>query len=169
MVTMALYTALGRVAGLAWDDDELDAQRPTLTVRRSYQGPPKNEASAATIDLHAELAALMRLWQAQSTSEWIFPCATGGARKRMSGKDRKILLAAAARAGIKKHVTPHVFRHSVGTWLYANTRDPKAVQRFMRHAAIKTTKEIYVKDERPIHEQVNTLQPIRPRRQLRVV
>lgn len=171
MVTVALYTALrwGEVAGLAWDDVDLEAEQPTLTVRRSYQGPPKNEASAATIDLHVELAALMRLWQAQSTSEWIFPCATGAARKRMSGADRKVLLAAAARAGIKKHVTPHVFRHSVGTWLYANTKDPKAVQRFMRHAALKTTMEIYVKDERPIHEQVNTLQPIRTRKGLRAV
>lgn len=47
--------------------------------------------------------------------------------------------------------------------------DPKAVQPLMRHAAIATTMNVYVKDDRPLADKVNTLPAIRPRTTLRVV
>jgi integrase len=159
----------GEVAGLHWDDVDLDASPATLTVRRSYQGDPKNAGSATTVALHDELVPLLKRLKEDADSEWLLPSALGKARRRMSGADRKALHAAAQRAGIKKHVTPHVFRHTFGTLLYASTTDPKAVQRLMRHAAIKTTMEVHVKDDRPLEDKINSLPAIRAKTQLRVV
>lgn len=171
MVTLALYTGLrwGEVCGLSWADVDLESTPATVTIRRSYQGAPKNAASAATVPLHDELATLLAAWKKERATEWLFPSRIGGARKRMSGQDRKVIAAAAKLAGITKRVTPHVFRHTFGTMLYATTTDPKAVQRLMRHAAIQTTMTVYVKDDRPLGDKVNTLPTIRPKSQLRVV
>lgn len=63
---------------------------------------------------------------------------------------------AAARAGLTKHVHPHLFRHTFGTWVYERTRDPKMVQRLMRHADFKTSMQ-YVHDSRDLGEVVNKL------------
>jgi site-specific recombinase XerD len=42
-------------------------------------------------------------------------------------------------AGIKRHVTPHMLRHTVATLLLRNGVDIRVVQEFLGHASIATT------------------------------
>jgi len=54
----------------------------------------------------------------------------------------RMLQAAAKEAGITKHVTCHVLRHSFATDLIINGADIREAQEFLGHASIKTT-QIY--------------------------
>ncbi len=47
-----------------------------------------------------------------------------------------------AKAGIKKHVNPHLFRHSAATHMLDNGADIRVIQQLLGHASIMTT-EIY--------------------------
>src|SRR6185312_15244409 len=42
-------------------------------------------------------------------------------------------------AGIERHVTPHMLRHTVATLLLRNGMDIRVVQEFLGHASIATT------------------------------
>ena len=56
----------------------------------------------------------------------------------------KMVRAYANQAGIKKKITPHMFRHTFATDLVRNGADIRAVQKMLGHAELKTT-EHYVR------------------------
>ncbi len=157
---LALATGLrwGEVHGLAWDDLELERTPHTLSVRRSYSGPPKNKASAATIPISDDAATLLRRWRTEPRSGdvYVFPNVRGALQPRVVRSEIREINRANKRSGIKKNITPHVFRHTFGTWLYERTRDLKRVQRLMRHATIASTMR-YVHDTRDLSEVVNLM------------
>ena len=49
----------------------------------------------------------------------------------------------AERAGITKHITWHVFRHSYATMMKGNGEDVKTVQQSLRHANSRTSMDVY--------------------------
>jgi integrase len=55
----------------------------------------------------------------------------------------KIIRPAALRAGIKKRIGWHTFRHSFSSLLVANGENVKVVQELMRHASSRCTLEVY--------------------------
>jgi len=55
----------------------------------------------------------------------------------------KIIQPAARRAGIKKRVGWHTFRHSNSSLLVANGENVKVVQELMRHASSRFTLDVY--------------------------
>jgi integrase/recombinase XerD len=57
---------------------------------------------------------------------------------------QKMINACTKQAGIKKHVTPHVFRHTFATELVKNGADITAVQKMLGHSTLSIT-QIYTK------------------------
>jgi site-specific recombinase XerD len=55
----------------------------------------------------------------------------------------KIIRRAAVRAGIKKRIGWHTFRHTYSSTLIANGENVKVVQELMRHASSRFTLEVY--------------------------
>ena len=56
---------------------------------------------------------------------------------------QKIIRPAAVRAGIRKRIGWHTFRHTYSTLLIGNGENVKVVQELMRHASTRFTIEVY--------------------------
>jgi integrase/recombinase XerD len=70
----------------------------------------------------------------------LFLNARGGKISRQSAW--QMVLKAANEAGIKEHVSPHIFRHSYATHLLDGGADIRVVQELLGHASVTTT-QIY--------------------------
>jgi integrase len=153
MVLLDASTGLRRseLFALKWEDvDFLNLQ---INVRRSIYlsvvGHCKTEASRKPIPMDSMVACELRTWKQQSRygqpNDWVF------ASPRTRGRRpywpdvviSRVIRPAAARAGIRKHIGWHTFRHSYCTMLMANGENVKVVQELMRHANCRCTLEIY--------------------------
>lgn len=82
--------------------------------------------------MHMEIRKKMQL---QSSALFLNACS-----KRLSTQGIAQVIAEICReAGIDRHVTPHMLRHTVATLLLRNGMDIRVVQEFLGHASIATT------------------------------
>ena len=70
----------------------------------------------------------------------MFLNARGGRLTRQGAA--RILKESARRAGVRKRVTPHTFRHSFATHMLEGGADVRVVQELLGHASVSTT-QIY--------------------------
>jgi integrase len=141
----------GELLALKWED--VDFERLELKVTRSifHQviGTCKTETSRKPVPLDAQVAEVLRLWQASTPynapQDWIFASPVMNGRQPYWPEQlmTRHIQPAARRAGITKRIGWHTFRHSFSTLLKANGEDIKVVQELLRHANSRITLDIY--------------------------
>lgn len=144
---------ISETIGLKWCDIQWTQKQMNVTrsVVDSIIGKCKTEASRTPVPIDHFTISALEDWQRRScytkSDDWVF------ASERVKGKmppwpdtmlDRH-LQPAARRAGIKKWVGFHTFRHTYSTLLQANENDVKVVHELMRHANVATTMNVYTK------------------------
>jgi site-specific recombinase XerD len=99
--------------------------------------------------LEERVAADLWMWketsQYRQADDWVFasPHAQGKYPFWPDAVLQKVIRPAALRAGIKKRIGWHTFRHTFSTLLIANGENVKVVQELMRHASSRCTLEVY--------------------------
>lgn len=99
---------------------------------------PIGEAAAATITRHIQQAGLL-----PQSALFAGPDGSHITRQRVWQLTREY----AARAGIRRRVTPHTLRHSFATHLLGGGADLRSIQEMLGHAQITTT-QIYTHVDR---------------------
>lgn len=69
-------------------------------------------------------------------------------------------------AGIETKITPHMFRHSVATYLIEEGADISCIQRILGHSSIKTT-QIYIHIS--MGKQIEVLKTLHPRKNMNII
>jgi integrase len=159
MVLLDVTTGLRRseLFALKWGD--VDFSHLTIDINRSiFQGVLgncKTEASRRPVPLSLDVAADLWLWKERAIYskpyDWVFASTWAKGRKPFWPNTllRKIIRPAAVRAGIKKRIGWHTFRHTYSTMLIANGENVKVVQELMRHANSRCTLDVYTRARVP--------------------
>jgi len=134
-----------------WRD--FDWGKKTLNIYKSiwhqHVGPVKTAASERVMPLDDEMISDLQLWRMETPyadqGDWVFASFRKKGRQSLwpEALMRNHIRPAAARSGINKHISWHVFRHSFSNLLIAKGEDVKTVQSLMRHANSRITLDIY--------------------------
>lgn len=155
----------GEIAGLTWADVSLDADVPTLRVRRAHalravkgkhasSTDPKTSESKRTVPVHPALAEGLRWWRDEAWEAWagtalrqeepVFPSPrTGKAWRPKSAEDIREDLETLGLHTATEEGTPidfHATRRSFNTWLTEAGVDKTTRDQLMGHRS-KTTGE----------------------------
>jgi site-specific recombinase XerD len=95
-----------------------------------------------TLPLHQRIAWDMNLHLAGRRTGWVFPSTRGPSGHLMPRAVQLMIHAAAERAQIVRHVTPHKLRHSFATALLSKGADLLEIKDLLGHASVSTT-QIY--------------------------
>jgi integrase/recombinase XerD len=134
-IVMTLYGAGLRIAeALALEVDDIDAERGVIRIRNGKGG--KAREAKLSPALHGWLR---RYWDEQRPAHpYLFASRSTGKPPLMTTV-RSALKKAASAARIKKHVTPHVLRHSFATHLLEHGTDVRVVGALLGHASLSST------------------------------
>lgn len=134
-IAMVMYGAGLRITeALALETRDIDGARGVLIVRHG-KGNKAREAK-----LSSSLYGWLRDYWARTRppEPHLFSCPKRGTLPK-ADTVRAALSKAAKGAWIKKHVTPHVLRHSFATHLLDEGTDVHVVRQLLGHASISTT------------------------------
>jgi integrase/recombinase XerD len=134
-IVMVLYGAGLRIReALALTVDDIDGARGVIHVRHGKGAKPREaKLSPSLYDW------LRRYWaRERPPSPWLFSSRRSGKPPRQKTIGA-VLTAAAKQAWIKKHVTPHVLRHSFATHLLEEGTDIRVVAALLGHDSLQST------------------------------
>lgn len=155
LVLVALVTTGLRRAellSLDWGHLDLDAEHPTLLVRRGKGGRPRRQPIAP--QLVSDLRALRRR-RSPAANEPVFLGLSG--RRLQPTTLALIIRRAAERARLEKRVTAHTLRHTAATWLRQSTGDARLVAEYLGHADLSTVSRYAHVSASELHEAAETL------------
>jgi integrase/recombinase XerD len=113
---------------------DIDSQRMLIHVRHAKGRIPRDIGLSPVL-----LERLRTYWRWLKPKDWLFPSKQRPTRPLDLKTIRLICNQAGERAGVKKHVSPHVFRHSCATHLLDAGVDLRTIQVLLGHADIQTT------------------------------
>jgi integrase len=142
---------ISETLGLRWEDIDLGARQAYVlrSVVDGAIGRCKTEISQQPVPLNEVALNELQSWRDNtmyaSGPDWVFASdRVFGAMPVWPGSSlQKVLQPAARRAGIKKRIGWHTFRHTYSSLLSEFGSDVKVVQELMRHAKVSTTMEVY--------------------------
>jgi integrase/recombinase XerD len=114
--------------------EDIDSRRMVIHVKNG-----KGDRDRYTMLPRRLLETLRAYWkQERPSGPELFPGMKPGAVLSREAVNKSLKLAA-ARAGIKKRVSPHVLRHGFATHLLESGTDLRTLQVLLGHASIRTT------------------------------
>jgi integrase len=154
MVFVAVVTGLrvSELLGLHWHDCDFANGEIRLSrgIVRQRETIMKTEASRKPVPLEAGLADVLMQWRAvcphNQDGDYIFgsPDMDGKQPYWPNSAMEKHIRPAAIRAGIRKRIGWHLFRHTFGTLVNSEGADVATTQALMRHANVSATMDHYV-------------------------
>jgi integrase/recombinase XerD len=128
---------------------DIDSQRMVLHVREGKGGTPRDIALSSAL-----LERLRLYFRRCRPQDWLFPSGRHPASPLNVRSIRHVFRKAAQRAGIKRRVYPHLFRHACATHMLDAGADLRTIQVMLGHSDIRTT-------ARYLHISSQRLQAIR--------
>ena len=143
---------VGEVVALDLNDVELNARSGWALIRRG-KGLKERRVPLA-LEARKALAAYL-----EARPEWakraLFVSKTG---RRMTKRDvQRMVTAAAQRAGLARHVTPHTLRHTFATRFLRQDGDLATLQSLLGHVSLTTTSRYLHPDAARVQEMVEGL------------
>lgn len=124
---------ISEIASLRVED--IDSERMLVHIRHAKGDKER------IVPLSDKLIEILRSWwRLRRPTTWLFPSEHGGDRHVSTRTVGRAVAVAAQRAGIRKHVTPHVLRHSFATHLVEAGTNIHIVQNLLGHARLDTTR-----------------------------
>jgi integrase/recombinase XerD len=160
VVTMAAYGAGLRISeACRLRPEDIDSARKLIHVRLGKGGKDRY------VMLSERLLEILRgYWrQARPQGGWIFPGRKSGEPITRNAVG-KALHAAAAKAKLRKKVTPHLLRHSFATHLLEAGTDIRVIQVLLGHSSIRSTARYTQVSARHVGSVKSPLDKLRVRR-----
>jgi integrase/recombinase XerD len=134
VLTMTIYGAGLRVSeACRLCVKDIDSLRMLIHVRHGKGGKDRYVMLSERL-----LQALRQYWKKQRPGDLFFPGRTKLGHLSPESV-RKVLRQAAAKAGLEKHVTPHLLRHSFATHLLETGTNLAVIQALLGHRYLEST------------------------------